>query len=104
MENSTALWMILGMGAVTYIARVLPFIVFKDKELPPFVQAVLRNIPYATLGALIFPSVLLLRDGDIMFGFVGLIASMLFAFLGANVIFVVIGAIIVASTYTYFFS
>ena len=103
MENSTALWMILGMGVVTYIPRMLPFILLKDKELPDFFQAVLRNIPYATLGALIFPAILLLHDGDMMFGIVGLFASVLFALLGANVIFVVIGAIMVVSTYSYFF-
>ncbi|BCB02965.1 AzlD domain-containing protein [Bacillus sp. KH172YL63] len=101
--NSAIVWMILGMAVVTYIPRMLPFLVFKGKELPPFLQGVLRNVPFAVLGALIFPSILFIQEGNLLFGFVGTAAAFLIAFLGANVILVVIGSIAVLSLYSVFF-
>lgn len=94
--------MIIGMAVVTYIPRMLPFIVFKGKELPPFLQGVLKNVPFAVLGALIFPSILLIQEGNLLFGLVGTAAAFLLAFLGANVIVVVIGAISILSLYSVF--
>jgi branched-subunit amino acid transport protein len=100
--NNAVIWMIIGMAVVTYIPRMLPFIVFKGKELPPFLQGVLKNVPFAVLGALIFPSILLIQEGDLLFGLVGTAAAFLLAFLGANVIVVVIGAISILSLYSVF--
>ncbi|WP_175988282.1 AzlD domain-containing protein [Bacillus sp. Marseille-Q1617] len=100
--NSTVIWMIIGMAVVTYIPRMLPFLVFKGKELPPFLQGVLKNVPFAVLGALIFPSILLIQEGNLLFGVVGTAAAFLIAFLGANVIVVVIGAISILSLYSVF--
>ncbi|WP_409304591.1 AzlD domain-containing protein [Peribacillus sp. SCS-155] len=99
--NESIVWMIIGMGVVTYIPRLLPFILFQGKEMPSFLQGVLRNIPYATLGALIFPGILLIQD-DITFGILGAAAAFLIAYMGANVIVVVLGAIAVLSIYSIF--
>lgn len=92
---------IIGMAVVTYIPRVLPFVMFRGKELPPFIQGVLKNVPYATLGALIFPAIFLIREGDFLFGAIGAAAAFLIAFLGVNVIVVVLGAIAVLSVYSW---
>ncbi|MCA1056442.1 AzlD domain-containing protein [Rossellomorea aquimaris] len=100
--NSMVIWMIIGMAVVTYIPRMLPFLVFKGKELPPFIQGVLKNVPFAVLGALIFPSILLIQEGNLLFGVVGTASAFLIAFLGANVIVVVIGAISILSLYSVF--
>jgi len=94
-------WMILGMGLVTYIPRMIPFVLFKGKELPPFIQGVLKNVPFATLGALIFPAILLIQKNDIWYGVLGAAAAFIAAFLGANVIIVVLGSIAVLSIYSY---
>ncbi|MDQ0217583.1 AzlD domain-containing protein [Peribacillus cavernae] len=99
--NSTVIGMIIGMAVVTYIPRLLPFVLFKGKEMPFFLQGVLKNIPYATLGALIFPGVLLIQD-DITYGLLGAAAAILIAYFGANVIVVVLGAIAVLSVYSIF--
>jgi branched-subunit amino acid transport protein len=101
--KSEIIWMIIGMGLVTYIPRMLPFVLFKGKELPPFIQGVLRNVPFATLGALIFPAIFLIQENDIWYGVVGAAAAFLAAFLGANIIIVVLGAITVLSVYSYLF-
>lgn len=92
-------WMILGMAVVTYLPRMLPFVLFKGIELPPFLQGVLKNVPYATLGALIFPGILFIQE-DIWFGLVGAAAAFVAAFLGANVIVVVLGSIAVLTIYS----
>ena len=99
--ESKIFWMIIGMGLVTYIPRMLPFVLFRGKELPAFIQGVLKNVPYATLGALIFPGILLIKQGNIGFGIVGAAAAFLLAFLGANVIVVVIGSIGLLSFYSW---
>lgn len=100
--HSEIVWMIIGMGIVTYIPRMLPFVLFRGKELPPFLQGVLKNVPYATLGALIFPGILLIQD-DIWFGLVGAVAAFVVAYFGANVIIVVLGSIAVLSFYSFLF-
>ncbi|MEH7546443.1 MULTISPECIES: AzlD domain-containing protein [Bacillaceae] len=99
--KSEILWMIIGMGLVTYIPRMLPFLLFKGKELPPFLQGVLKNVPYATLGALIFPAIIFIQDDDIWYGVLGAAAAFITAFLGANVIVVVLGSIAVLALYSY---
>ncbi len=101
MSNGVIL-MIIGMGIVTYIPRMLPFVLFKGKKLPPFIQGVLRNVPYATLGALIFPGILLIQE-DVWYGLIGAAAAFIIAYLGANVIFVILGSIGILSLYSYFF-
>ncbi|WP_421385401.1 AzlD domain-containing protein [Bacillus salacetis] len=95
--------MIVGMAAVTYIPRLVPLVTFQGKELPPFLQGVLKNVPFAVLGALIFPKILLIQEGDIWFGAAGAAAAFLLAYLGANVIVVVLGAIAVLSVYSLLF-
>ncbi|MGG0719176.1 AzlD domain-containing protein [Robertmurraya massiliosenegalensis] len=100
--KSEIVWMIIGMGVVTFIPRMLPFVLFRGKELPEFLQSVLRNVPYATLGALIFPGILFIQE-DIWYGVLGAAVAFGIAFLGANVIVVVLGSIAVLSLYSLFF-
>lgn len=100
--SNNIVWMIVGMGIVTFIPRMLPFVLFKGKQLPPFIQGVLRNVPYATLGALIFPGILFIQE-DIWYGLLGACAAFFVAFLGANVIVVVLGSIAILTLYSFFF-
>ncbi|MFD2443132.1 AzlD domain-containing protein [Bacillus sp. CGMCC 1.16607] len=93
--------MIIGMGIVTYLPRMLPFVLFKGKELPSFFQGVLKNVPFATLGALIFPGILLIQE-DIWYGVLGAATAFITAYLGANVIVVVLSSIAVLTIYSYF--
>lgn len=102
MLSKEIVMMIIGMGIVTFIPRMLPFIMFRGKELPAFLQGVLKNVPYATLGALIFPAVFYIQE-DIWYGVIGAVAAFIAAFLGANVIVVVMGSIAVLSAYSLFF-
>lgn len=96
-------WMILGMAIVTYIPRAFPLTFLEGRELPPIVSGVLRNIPFAVLGALIFPAILFVQAGNLLFGFIGSIAAFTLAFAGANVIVVVMGSIAVLAVYSLIF-
>nr|WP_071461140.1 AzlD domain-containing protein [Bacillus mediterraneensis] len=92
--------LIAMMAMVTYIPRMLPFALWSSKQLPRFIQGVLGNVPYAALGALIFPAVFLMKE-DIFYGLVGAIAAFIVAFTGANVVLVVIASIAALSAYSY---
>ena len=98
--SNQIIWLIIGMGAVTFLPRMLPFVLFKGRELPSFLQGVLKNVPSATLGALIFPGVFLINE-DIWFGILGAAFAIISAYLGANVIVVVLGSIAVLSVYSF---
>lgn len=99
--NNQLLLVILGMAVVTYIPRMLPLVVLNGKNIPSFLQRVLKNVPYAALGALIVPGVFLVEQNDIWFGIIGFLVAFLAAYLGANVIVVVLVSIIILSIYTY---
>ncbi|MEK3799663.1 AzlD domain-containing protein [Peribacillus sp. FSL H8-0477] len=94
--SSSIILMIAAMGMVTYIPRMLPFVMLNGRELPPFLQRVLKNIPYAILGALIFPGVLYIQE-DIRFGVVGAVSAFVLAYLGANIMVIIVGAIVILS-------
>lgn len=94
-------WMIFGMAVVTYIPRAIPLTFLEGRELPTPVQNVLRNIPYAVLGALIFPAVLFIQE-NIWYGIIGAAAAFAIALAGANVIFVVLGSIAVLAAFSFF--
>ncbi|MGG3571610.1 AzlD domain-containing protein [Bacillus gobiensis] len=99
---SSIVWMILGMAAVTYIPRMIPLVAFQSFKLPAFLQKVLKNVPYAILGALIIPGVFLIHE-EIMYGVAGALIAVIFSYLGANVIVVVIGTIVALAGLSYLF-
>ena len=94
--------MLFGMALVTYIPRMIPLTFLDGKELPSIVSAVLKNIPYAVLGALIFPAILFVQEGNILFGVVGAGVAFLIAILGGGVMPVVLGTIGVLAVYSLF--
>lgn len=94
-------WMILGMAVVTYIPRAVPLTFLEGRELPESLQNILRNIPYAVLGALIFPAIFFIQE-NIWFGIIGAIAAFGIAFTGANVMIVVLGSISVLAVFSTF--
>lgn len=98
--SNQIIWLIIGMGVATYLPRMLPFVLFKGVELPSFLQGVLKNVPSATLGALIFPGVFFINE-DIWFGLLGAVVAIVAAYFGANVIVVVLGSIAVLSLYSF---
>ncbi len=59
METSTALILIAGMAAVTYLTRLpLRLFVTRRFRLPALVDRILQQIPIAAFAAIVFPGVL----------------------------------------------
>ena len=66
MDHKAILITILGMGAVTYLPRLLPILLLSSKKLPPLVETWLRFVPSAVLSAMLLPS-LVVKDGALYF-------------------------------------
>ena len=94
--NSTVWIIILGMTLVTYIPRMLPLVALDAEKIPPALARMLRNIPYAALGALIFPGILGIHD-QLWYGLVGGIVAVGVAYTGAHLIVVVLSSVAVLS-------
>jgi len=92
---------VLAMGAVTYLPRMLPFVLLKEMRLPPRVNSFLRYIPVAALGALVFPGVLD-STGSAASALAGCLASVALALARANILLVVIGGIAGVVAWEYF--
>jgi len=90
--------LIAAMGLVTYIPRMIPMVVLNGVKLPARLKTFLGFIPFAALGALIFPGILS-STGDTGSAACGLAASILLALAKLNVMIVVVGGI--AAVYLY---
>ncbi|MFG6496647.1 AzlD domain-containing protein [Fictibacillus sp. UD] len=95
------IWVIIGMGIVTYIPRMLPLVLFHTNHLHPKVQGILKNVPFAILGALIFPGVLTINPDSYFYGIIGAAAAFIAAWLNLNVILVVLSSILVLYGFTF---
>ncbi|WP_010529841.1 AzlD domain-containing protein [Lentibacillus jeotgali] len=85
---------IIGMALVTMIPRAIPAFVVDKLQFRDWVNRWLNAVPFAALGALIFPGILSVIPDHPLIGLVGGIAAVALAYLGLNVILVVIGAIL----------
>ncbi len=89
------MWIIIGTMIVTYIPRVLPFILISGKPLPRKVVIFLEYIPYAALGALILPGAIdAIPDNPLAAG-CGLAFAGLYSYVKGGIIISVMGGIAV---------
>lgn len=90
--------LVLTMGIVTYIPRMLPMVLLNGVKLPVRLRTFLSFIPYAALGALIFPGILSSTGstGSAAFGFA---TAIVLSLAKLNVMIVVTGGI--AAVYIY---
>ena len=70
MNNIEILLMILTMALVTYLIRLIPFVVFKKKIKSTFIKSLLYYLPYAVLTAMTFPTIFFVT-GNVVSGIVG---------------------------------
>lgn len=90
---SKLILIVLGMAIVTYIPRMLPMVLLKDVKMPPFLKSFFQFIPFAALGALIFPEIIS-STGNIKSALAGMVVSIILAFFRLNVMIVVLGGIL----------
>ena len=81
------------MALVTFIPRMLPMVLLGNKKLPPFWDSFFHYVPFAVLGALIFPDILS-ATGDRLGSISGTIVAIILAWRGYNPTVVVFGSIV----------
>ena len=79
------------MAAVTYLIRMLPFVVFRKPIQNRFVRSFLYYVPYAVLGAMTFPAILY-STSNLLSAAVGLAVSVILAWLGRGLLTVAVSA------------
>lgn len=84
---------IIGMSLATMIPRFIPAFIVDKFIFKDWINRWLQAIPYAALGALIFPAILTVKEGEPHIGLIGGIVAIILSFIGLNLVFVVIGAI-----------
>lgn len=83
------------MAGITYLIRVLPFVIFKKKITSRFVRSFLYYVPYAVLGAMTFPEILY-STGNYVSAVAGLIVACILAFRENSLLTVAIFACVAA--------
>ena len=78
MNHTTMFLTILGMGVITYLLRVIPFLLAGRHTLPPTLIKALRYVPAAVLSAIIVPELFMPQGTlDISLGNARLIAGLI---------------------------
>lgn len=93
MSSMTLFIVILGMAVVTFLPRFIPVLLLDKWHMPAWVNGWLRAVPYAALGALIFPGILLVNDDQPLIGLAGGIVAALLAYFRLHILFVIVGSI-----------
>ncbi|NLY88575.1 MAG: AzlD domain-containing protein [Firmicutes bacterium] len=87
------LLLIAGMAVVTYIPRLLPFLLLTGRTLPPAFKRFLAFIPYTALGALIIPGVIEAIPGHPWISLAGLTTAVVIAWFRGGLILPVVTAV-----------
>ncbi|WP_022664121.1 AzlD domain-containing protein [Desulfospira joergensenii] len=88
--------LILGMAAVTYGPRLAPFLFFRNARIPGRVDAFLKSIPVAAIGALIIPGALTATPDLPAAAVLGMGFTLVYGFFRGGIIVPVLGAVAVA--------
>jgi len=81
----------LVMAGVTYLIRMLPFVVFRKPIRNRFIRSFLYYVPYAVLGAMTFPAILY-STSHLTSAAIGLLVSVILAWFGRGLLTVAVSA------------
>jgi branched-subunit amino acid transport protein len=84
------------MAAVTYLPRLLPALLINQVSIPRWFETWLKYIPFAALGALIFPGILSVEPEQPFFGLVGGLTALILSYLDLHITLVMGGSILTA--------
>lgn len=85
--------LIFGMFIVTFIPRMLPMLI-KNIHFPNGLNKWLSYIPYAVLGALIFPGIMGAHPDSASYGIIAGIVAILLAWFQKQLLLVVAGSLV----------
>lgn len=91
----SVLIVILGMGMVTYLPRLMPFLLLTRRPIPRRLNAFLRCIPAAALGALIIPGALQATPEAPLAAIAGMGFTLVYGFVRGGMIIPVLGSVAV---------
>ncbi len=77
---------ILVMAIVTYLIRVVPLALIRKEIKSPFIKSFLFYVPYATLAAMTFPSILMTQGLSLAAGIAGLVTALVLSYLRRNLL------------------
>ncbi|NLK07957.1 MAG: AzlD domain-containing protein [Firmicutes bacterium] len=97
LSTNTYLILLFGMAAGTYLPRMLPLLLPGNAPLPPWVDRWLKLVPYAALGALIFPGILSVDPDRAWVGLVGGAAAVAVSLKWNNLVYTIVAAFAVAA-------
>ena len=83
------------MSGITYLVRMLPFVLFRKKIKNNFLKSFFYYIPYAVLAAMTIPAILY-STSSIASAAAGLAVALLLAFFERSLLTVAVGAALVA--------
>lgn len=92
---SNVMWIVIGMMAVTFIPRLLPFVLISDQGLPKKVTQFLEYVPYAALGALIIPGAISAIPDAPIAAAAGLVFAAVYSYKKGGMIVSVVGGIVI---------
>ena len=82
---------LIVMAGVTYLIRVIPFVLINKKIENRFINSCLYYIPYTVLSAMTFPAILY-ATGSMISAAAGLLTAIFIAYKGKGLLVVAIGA------------
>lgn len=91
MDFMTFLPYLIVMAGVTYLIRVIPFVLINKKIENKFINSFLYYIPYTVLTAMTFPAILY-ATGSLISAIAGLLVAVLIAYKGKGLLTVAVGA------------
>ena len=84
------IWIIILMGAVTYLPRLIPMYLIDVERIPGRLKLFLSFIPYAALGALILPGSISAVGGKPVVSALGIASAVIIAWFNSNIIITVL--------------
>ncbi|OGR44871.1 MAG: branched-chain amino acid transporter [Desulfobacula sp. RIFOXYB2_FULL_45_6] len=94
--------LILGMAAVTYVPRLMPFLMMTNKRIPGRMDAFLKCIPVAAIGALIIPGVFSATPDMPLAAGSGMVFTMIIGLWRGGIIIPVLGSVAVTCLILFF--
>ena len=95
MSNSYVFLSIAAMAVTTYLIRMLPMAIFRNKIENKWIKSFLYYVPYAVLSAMTFPAVFT-STGSVLGATLGCVAALILAYFNKGLLTVAVGAAVMA--------
>jgi len=87
------IYLVIAMAVVTFVPRLLPVFITERVVFKGWANKWLKAIPYAAIGALIFPGILRVQEGQPWIGLTGGLVAVLLSYFKFHIIIVILGSI-----------